>query len=450
MMSNFLMGRELLQNELNEDLSEGWEGIISTGFITVGKQFKCRRCGSDRLQDRQSNPCSCGENCFYCIHCLEMGKIKKCSLLYYLPEKNRFFPIKEPILTWQGRLSEQQAFASKEIETTIKAAETRLIWAVAGAGKTEMLFSGIELAIRQGKRVCIASPRTDVCLELAPRLKSAFQNVAQITIYGDMEGPYRYTQLVIATTHQLMRFREAFDVLIIDEIDAFPFDTDKGLQFAAQKAKKPIGTLIYLSATPNKKMRQDITQKKLAASILPARYHGYALPEPKAKWTGNWRKAIIKRQKKALIYKEIKRLLQAQRRFLLFVPDIELMIELTSHLEEIFPQCSFTSVSSEDKKRKEKVQQMRDGVYQFILTTTILERGVTFRDIDVIVLGAEDRTFTEAALIQIAGRAGRHRDFPNGEVLFLHYGQTKALKNAISQIKKMNRLARERGLLIKK
>lgn len=447
-MSSFLMGRELLQNELGEDLPEEWEGTVSTGFNEIGKQVTCRRCGTNQLKDRQAAPCTCGEQCFYCTQCLQMGKIKKCSLLYYFPEKNRFLPIKEPILTWKGQLSQQQAIASKEIKATIQAKQTRLIWAVAGAGKTEMLFEGIELAIKEGKRICIASPRTDVCLELAPRLKSAFQNVDQLTLYGEMEETYRYTQLVIATTHQLMRFREAFDVLIIDEIDAFPFDTDKGLQFAAQKAKKATGSIIYLSATPNKKMRQAIAQKKLTASILPARYHGYPLPEPKAIWAGDWRKAIVKRQKNPVIYKEIKRLLQAKRRFLVFVPNIELMLAFSSYLEVVFPHSSFTSVSAIDENRKEKVQKMRDETYQFMLTTTILERGVTFRDIDVIVLGAEDRTFTEAALIQIAGRAGRHRDFPTGEVLFLHYGQTKALKNAIRQIKKMNRLALERGLLI--
>lgn len=48
---------------------------------------------------------------------------------------------------------------------------------------------------------------------------------------------------------------------------------------------------------------------------------------------------------------------------------------------------------------------MRKGELDFLLCTTILERGVTFTDIDVLVLGAEDRTFTEAALVQISGRA---------------------------------------------
>ncbi|MER2173606.1 MAG: DEAD/DEAH box helicase family protein [Carnobacterium sp.] len=449
-MNHFLMGRELLLSELKEDCLKEDNGMTSKGFIEVGQQQICRRCGSNQPKDRQAAPCTCGKNCFYCIRCLQMGKVKQCSKFYHISEKNQFIPIKEPILTWRGQLSQQQESASKEIETTIKTGQTRLIWAVAGAGKTEMLFKGIEWAIKSGKRVCIASPRTDVCLELAPRLKSAFQYVEQITLYGEMEESYSYTQLVIATTHQLMRFREAFDVLIIDEIDAFPFDTDKSLQYAAQKAKKTTGTLIYLSATPNKKMRQDIAQKKLTASVLPARYHGFELPEPKAIWAGDWRKSIVKRQKNAVIFKEIQRLLQAKRRFLVFVPNIELMLEFSSCLADFFPDCSFTSVSSEDEQRKEKVQKMRDESYQFMLTTTILERGVTFRDIDVLVVGAEDRTFTEAALIQIAGRVGRHRDFPTGEVHYLHYGQTKALKDAIAQIKKMNQLARERGLLIGK
>lgn len=97
--------------------------------------------------------------------------------------------------------------------------------------------------------------------------------------------------------------------------------------------------------------------------------------------------------------------------------------------------------------RKEKVEEMRQGKLQFLLTSTILERGVTFPNIDVLVIGAEDRIFTESALVQIAGRVGRAPEYPTGEVLFFHHGQSKALKKAIKQIKQMNRLAKERGLI---
>lgn len=167
-----------------------------------------------------------------------MGKIKSCTVLHHLPEINAFERPIEPILQWQGQLSSEQQRASEEIVETVQAEETRLIWAVAGAGKTEMIFEGIAACLRKGGRVCLASPRVDVCLELAPRIKQAFPAVPMALLYGGNEDGYSYTPLVIATTHQLLRFREAFDLLIIDEIDSFPYHDDLGLQFGAQKSRK--------------------------------------------------------------------------------------------------------------------------------------------------------------------------------------------------------------------
>ncbi|MBU5224822.1 DNA/RNA helicase, partial [Vibrio cholerae] len=62
------------------------------------------------------------------------------------------------------------------------------------------------------------------------------------------------------------------------------------------------------------------------------------------------------------------------------------------------------AVHAEDPDRKEKVQKMRNKEVDLLVTTTILERGVTFPNVDVAVLGAENRIFTESALVQIAGR----------------------------------------------
>ncbi|MFB8735903.1 helicase-related protein [Bacillus sp. SL00103] len=52
-----------------------------------------------------------------------------------------------------------------------------------------------------------------------------------------------------------------------------------------------------------------------------------------------------------------------------------------------------------------------DNKYDVLVTTTILERGVTIPNVQVGVLGAESTIFTESALVQISGRAGRHPDF---------------------------------------
>jgi competence protein ComFA len=110
-------------------------------------------------------------------------------------------------------------------------------------------------------------------------------------------------------------------------------------------------------------------------------------------------------------------------------------------------EAKIDSVHAEDPERKAKVEKMRSKEKQILLTTTILERGVTFPNIDVAVIGAEDPIFTEAALVQIAGRVGRSVDYPTGTITFFHYGKTSAMLKSVSHITSMNIEAKKRGLV---
>lgn len=442
-----LYGRAITKGEWRGTFEALQRANTCPGILHTGSGWRCGRCGNADPTLLIPAPCMCGNDCFYCAACLNMGKVKKCSQLYTLSEPNAFPVWPEPILAWTGVLSHEQERASQAILKTIRRRETRLIWAVAGAGKTEMIFAGVAECLRHGGRVCIASPRVDVCLELAPRIRAAFPQIPLALLHGDMEEAYRYTPLVIATTHQLLRFHEAFDLLIIDEIDSFPYHNDLILQHGAQKARKGESALLYLTATPSRAMQRQAQAGTLASTVLPARYHGWPLPEAQCLWVGDWRQDILRRRRKAPLLRIIAKNIQSGRRFLLFLPHIALMESLESWLHELYPQSCFTSVSAQDPARIEKVQAMRTDAYDFLMTTTILERGVTFRDIDVIVLGAEDAVFTEASLVQIAGRVGRHQDFPGGSVCFAHYGYTRAMKQASHQLKMMNRLAARGGLL---
>src|SRR5690606_3767492 len=104
--------------------------------------------------------------------------------------------------------------------------------------------------------------------------------------------------------------------------------------------------------------------------------------------------------------------------------------------------------SSQDPDRADKVLQLRSGDIRVLLTSTILERGVTIAKADVYVLGADSRLFDAAALVQMAGRAGRSADDPHGQVRFLTAQRTRATASALRQIRAMNRLARRRGYLV--
>ncbi len=87
------------------------------------------------------------------------------------------------LLKWTGTLSDGQKRASSQVVEAIHHSESLLVWAVCGAGKTEVLFAGINTALLAGKRVCLATPRTDVVLELAPRLKKVFPEFRLLLVW---------------------------------------------------------------------------------------------------------------------------------------------------------------------------------------------------------------------------------------------------------------------------
>ncbi len=277
-------------------------------------------------------------------------------------------------------------------------------------------------------------------------MKEAFPAIPISSLYGGSPDRHLYSPLVISTTHQLLRFYHAFDLIIVDEVDAFPYSVDETLQHAVKQARTPDSTLIYLTATPNQKWQKECKSGKQSYVTIPARFHRHSLPVPDFAWCGNWRR-LLKRNKTIPenVEKWIEKRLNEHKQSLLFLPKIELIDEILPYLKA--KNSAIEGVHSGDPERKEKVLKMRNKEIPLLLTTTILERGVTFPNIDVAVLGAEDRIFTESALVQIAGRAGRSRDYPTGTVTFFHYGKTEAMENARRQIITMNKEAKRMGLV---
>src|SRR5699024_7810980 len=251
-------------------------------------------------------------------------------------------------------------------------------------------------------------------------------------------------QLILSTTHQLLRYQHAFDVLIIDEIDAFPYHQDPTLQFAAKRAVKRSSAVIYLTATPREQQLRLLSAKKLPHVFVPLRFHGHPLPIPKPIYCSSLNKQLSENRLPQKLLDWLNHRENPQRQLLIFVPTIKLSNQLQSVLiqyctrEKIIKKNSeLMSVHAEDKQRENKIKLFRKRQIKVLLTTTILERGVTFPEIDVAVLHANHEVFDEAALVQIAGRAGRSPTDPTGEVIYFHEGKTNAIVAAVSAIKKM-------------
>ena len=421
-------------------------GEVFPGFIKEKGKFACNRCGNQNIEDFAVGPCIiCQKKCHYCLKCLNMGKVKECCVLVAVEEKAPAFLPHSVQLYYKHSMSKEQEKLSQELVEVMD--KEHLVWAVTGAGKTEMIFELIRTVLEKGGRVGLAAPRIDVCNELDPRIKEAFPLEEVIVLHGLMDGSYKRTPITIATTHQMLRFHHAFDVLIVDEVDAFPYSNSDMLQFAVHRAVKPRGRLVFMTATPSKLELYKIQHHQLSYSLLPARFHRHPLVVPLFKELRNWDRALEKKKIPKELYSWMKKRLDNKIPFLVFVSTIEQIPTVEEMMSRAFLEASFSSVSSQEEERQERIQQMRDGKLDFLITTTILERGVTFYGIDVAVIEAQEEIFTREVLVQIAGRVGRSVDHPGGEVIYFYEGISRAMKQAKKEIESLNEEARKRGLI---
>ena len=292
-------------------------------------------------------------------------------------------------------------------------ARTLLVWAVCGAGKTEVVFPVLREALTQGKRVLLTVPRREILRELAERLRHNFPGLEFTLMYGGKKEEVPESLLVVATTHQLLRFGPCFDLVILDEADAFPLYGNPMLNAALEKVLLPTGKKIYMTATPDASWRQRAKRGEIAVAKIPLRYHGHLLPVPtliRARLPSehNWFLPSI-------ITDFMQTLSVRGRRGLIFLPTVDKAEAFGRRIKSHFPADAvrFTYVHARDPERTVKIGQFSAGQITILFTTTLLERGLNFKDLDVMVLFADERRIYSAeTLIQIAGRVGRSADDP--------------------------------------
>ncbi|MDF7637405.1 helicase-related protein [Leuconostocaceae bacterium ESL0958] len=368
----------------------------------------------------------------YCLDCLLLGRVSSQDVLVTAPEPNAFPPFAGA--TWPQTLTSAQLTVSKALCQAYQRGQGYLVWAVTGAGKTEMLFPLLNQVLLAGGRIGLFAPRVDVILELAPRLQAVFDLPIQV-LHGRTSRPYHYGQVVLATTHQALRFEAAFDLVIVDEVDAFPYRRSAMLQRAVARAKKPRGVLVLLTATPGRAERRAIRLGKLGYSQLPARYHGGLLAQIQVVYGCDWRKRCPRQIRKLLRHWQ-----PQQGPLLIFVPRVADLVLVADQVAKETAAPGAT-VHASDPKRLEKVQALRTGQLAYLISTTILERGVTIPRVTVCIMGADEPTYNAAALVQMAGRVGRSAQAKSGLVLAFAAGPSRSLRFARRQIAAMNAAA---------
>ena len=421
------LGRIFTRSQLPLGLQQQAQTL--SGMIEKKGKLWCNRCGQVVHKEKQQLPIGA----YYCRPCVRLGRVRSDEKLYYFPQAE--FP-KTNVLKWEGRLTDYQAKVSQGLVEAVAKQKNSLVHAVTGAGKTEMIYQVVAQVINEGGAVCLASPRIDVCLELHRRLQEDFSCDISL-LHGESEVYFR-SPLVIATTHQLLKFYRAFDLLIVDEVDAFPYVDNPMLYHAVAQSVKEKSTIIFLTATSTDELDKKVSKGELNRLSLPRRFHGNPLIVPQKVWLENFQKYL--NQKK--LVPKLEQFVKKQRKtgfpLLIFASEIKRGQELAEVLQSYFSSENVGFVASTTENRLDIVEKFRQKEITILVTTTILERGVTFPCVDVFVVEANHRLFSRSALVQIAGRVGRSMDRPTGE---LHDGTNFAIERAIQEIKAMNQEA---------
>lgn len=379
--------------------------------------MRCQRCGNKELRYFYKD-----HEAWYCRKCIVFGRVNVGELpvrkVYTRKKLPCSYELKYPLTPSQQR-------AEAEILNHLQHHQNILVYAACGAGKTELVMGAIQMYLRKGKKVGFAISRRQVVLEIRERMASAFPTLRVIAV---CEGFTNVSDgdLIICTMHQLYRYHQTFDLLIMDEVDAFPYRDNKVLEQIAHHAG--IGEIIYLTATPSEEMLNDAAQGRLQLVELFQRPHGYPLIVPQV------RRGLLFMQMMILLH-----VLLVQHRnnvqTLVFVPTIAMAVQLQKYLRFLVRCAAFTSKT----KDKEKILEgYHKQAYEVLICTTILERGITIKGVDVIILHADHPVFNEASLIQIIGRVGRNIEIPTGHGWFLCKKQTRDIKRCITALHKMN------------
>ena len=297
-----------------------------------------------------------------------------------------------------------------------------LLEAVCGAGKSEIMVEAMASYLKEGKKVCLEIARVEVVKELAIRYQRIFHKLKVVSVYGGHSAVIS-GDLIICTIHQLYRYYQSFDLLVIDEVDAFPLKDNLTLMNIAISSAR--GRIIFSTATVSPFILSVLKKGDYGHVKLLVRPSLVPMVLPKVYYLP-W---LILLMRLIVIMKKTK------RQMIIFT-ERKMTAKVLYHLCKNFFSCTY--VYSDLPERNENINDFRKGKYQFIFSTAVLERGITIKGVEVALL-IRYKSFDQGSIVQMVGRVGRDVEDLGGEAYILATSYHQDIKKAIDYLKEANR-----------
>lgn len=374
--------------------------------------MKCKRCGNtDNSYFYQ------GSKGIYCRKCIRFNRI---LLEEELGSFDYDIALGVQEYAFSYNLTSRQKQASQMCADYAEDSDV-LLHCVCGAGKTEIAVESISRYLAKGKKVAYAIARKEVVIELTKRFEAIFPKAKVVGVYGGHHNELT-GDLIVCTCHQLYRYYKTFDLLILDEVDAFPLKGDETLMNISLNSCR--GNIIFSTATIDDDLRNVLNKRSYKTVRLFKRPSGRNLPIPKVIYLPKLISYIY-------LYYLLRKI---DGQCIVFVQSKK-QAKMLHTLYSRFLSCTY--VYSDLNKRDENIQAFKNKEYSFIFSTTVLERGITIKDVSIIILN-HTKLFDESNIIQMLGRVDRAIDTTKGSCYIISDHYNKAINSSLDYLRKAN------------
>lgn len=244
------------------------------------------------------------------------------------------------------------------------------------------------------------------------------------------------SNFIISNYYHARRLRYKFDLIIYNDIRSYPEINSFEIMDILDLLIKSDGKILYFGVEGILRRSKDI--------IIPVRDCRIPMFEPKIITT----RVDITRDIPFVIFEYLKWSLRYGRKVIIYTPDADKTKGVYDYMVNYMDKLTKNIFRYTEIDKIDIVKGFAKSTKAILITDDFKELGINLKDCDIMVFFADDVIFNYKKLLFLSCKGLRYPNKYIGEVIFLSKDETDEMDKTRDLIRRFNREAWEKGLLI--
>lgn len=244
------------------------------------------------------------------------------------------------------------------------------------------------------------------------------------------------SNFIISNYYHARRLRYKFDLIIYNDIRSYPEINSFEIMDILDLLIKSDGRILYLGVEGILRQSKDM--------VVPVRDCRIPMFEPKIITT----RVDITRDIPFVIFEYLKWSLRYGRKVIIYTPDADKTKSVYDYMVNYMDKLTKNIFRYTEIDKIDIVKGFAKSTKAILITDDFKELGINLKDCDIMVFFADDIIFNYKKLLFLSCKGFRYPNKYIGEVIFLSKDETDEMDKTRDLIRRFNREAWEKGLLI--